>query len=168
MNQKLTIFTASTVALLGGVIYYFYSRNKIPFFPKRYTIGEVKQGRYKGEDDPKKVFIYLKKRQKMKNIAPQKVSAKSSDLYGKYSFRNDQTVLITGTGKFDGKYEQVSHWKDKDDKVAGVWIDVNENIAPKEGTMDYAGAKISFVGTNSPYSLTEGQKLFKDSKKEDE
>jgi hypothetical protein len=119
--MKKTLIIISSIAALGGIYLFFQKRNKIPFSPVRHKLAKLKQGRYQGKDEPKKVALYLDKKKYEKNIAP------SRD--GK--FKTTDLVIVSGTNEFDGTYPMRAKWTDKDGKIGAVWIDVDKTLGEK-------------------------------------
>ena len=116
--MKKTLIILSSIAALGGIYLFLQKRNKIPFSPLKHKLDRLKQGRYDGKDDPKKVALYLRKRRFEKNIAPTKDG----------KFRTSDFVIVSGTDEFDGTYPLRAKWTDKDGKIGAIWIKINKKL----------------------------------------
>lgn len=116
--MKKPLIIISSIVALGGIYLFLQKRNKIPFSPLQHKLDHLKQGRFKGEDDPTKVALYLSKRRSEKNIAPSKDGV----------FKTSDLVLVSGTDEFDGTYPFVASWKDANGQIGAIWIDVDKKL----------------------------------------
>lgn len=116
--MKKTLIIVSSIAALGGIYLFLQKRNKIPFSPLRHKLENLRQGKYGGKDEPKKVALYMSKRRFEKNIAPSKDG----------KFKTTDLVIVSGTDEFDGTYPLRAKWTDKDGKIGAIWIDVDKKL----------------------------------------